>query len=334
MSERARIVWFAVALSLWAQAEPRCGGGEPKETPAEAIAKALKALETPEYTGVPPGWSPFRMKSTLPYTYCKTCQEALDFLVRTKAEVDKQLLDLARTDKRLLVRYRAIRILAGRANGEVIPLLDTMCASEDADERYLAWTLYEDAIQQRKLPAPKDFTRHLQLYAGEKDTEVRERIEWFFAAAKAKAAVKALREAVRDNPGGALPAVWALGDIGDGSAAQVIMEDFGKGGNDHYHMQALGKLATPEAVDFIIAHLDTYRAVEALCATKSAKALPVLKKHLEKLKQQKGPDNSLGLAATRIAIIRLSEEDPRETLMAIFEDAKEAPYLYSATVDD
>src|SRR5262249_28131857 len=80
------------------------------------------------------------------------------------------------------------------------------------------------------------------------------------------------------------------------------------------------KLATPQAVEFIIKHLDEYGAVEALCLTKSEKALPALQKHLANLKADKGPNYDLYSAATRIAIVRMSHKDPREELLRIAED--------------
>jgi hypothetical protein len=88
---------------------------------------------------------------------------------------------------------------------------------------------------------------------------------------------------------------------------------------------ALGRIATPEAVNFLIANLDTYGAVQGLGESKSPKALPALRRHLEKLKKGDGADKDLDLAETRIAILRLEQKDPRAALLAVAEDRKERP---------
>jgi hypothetical protein len=111
--------------------------------------------------------------------------------------------------------------------------------------------------------------------------------------------------------------------IGDTSAVSPIIKDYEHSHNRHYQLEALGRLATPEAVDFIIDHLEDYGATDALFASKSKKALPALEKHLGKLKQNNSPDVAIDLAATRIAIIRLSKDDCREALLQIAEDQKE-----------
>jgi hypothetical protein len=79
----------------------------------------------------------------------------------------------------------------------------------------------------------------------------------------------------------------------------------------------LGKIATPEAVDLIIKNLDSYLAPEALYQTKSEKALPALKAHLQVY------SDDINRAATRVAIIRLSEKQPQEALLAMGEASNE-----------
>jgi hypothetical protein len=214
--------------------------GRPKEFPKpmtyspDAVARALKALETPVYVGVHINEPPFPTKCYLPDDYSCTCPEAIDFLTQTKLPVDDELLWLARSGEDLRVRYRAARILAGRGNDAVVPVLDRMCASKDDRERYLAWKVYEDAVREKKLPTPKDVARHLELYAAETDWEVRERIEWFLGAARAKGAVEALIKTVKDGRSPVHAAVWALGMIGDKAAVPAITNSFLRDGKSNF----------------------------------------------------------------------------------------------------
>jgi HEAT repeat protein len=315
-------------LTAAAQAQPG-NNEEPKRLSRidslEAIAKALKSLDKPRSStegqlspgSLPPGWGTIRQY--LAYDYYLNSRDSIELLARTKAAVDKDLLDLARSDKRFQVRYRARNILARRGNAEVLPLLEEMQTNKDADVRFLGWDSYSVALAAGKPGQPMDIGRCIRLYQGEKDKVIRDRIEGLFGAEKAKEAVKPLIESVKRGQH-EIGAIWALGEIGDPSAVPMIVEDFARSGNRHFHLQALGKLATPQAVDFIIKHLDEYGAVEALCQTKSDRALPALQEHLAKLKSAKGPSYNLYGAATRIAIVRMGHKDPREELLRIAED--------------
>jgi PBS lyase HEAT-like repeat len=316
----------ALILALSGAGLTPTGAADKSKAPVaspEAAAKALKALERPPSDGKPDprgngpvgGWSE---KEALIHGSHATCRDAIDLLVRTEVAVDKDLLALAETTKLLHVRYRTVYILAQRRNSAVVPLLDKMCLSEDVNERYVSWKTYQRALQEQRLPPPKDVAQHLAMYEKEPDNEVRESMEWFFGAAKAKAAVKPLLASMQRHPGWATAAIWSLGMIGDKSAAPAIIADFRESGNRHYHLEALGRLATPESVDFIIDHLSEDKAVDALTQSGSKKALPALQRRLEKLQREKGD-----LAATRIAIIRLSHEDCRDALLKIAEDRQE-----------
>jgi HEAT repeat protein len=283
----------------------------------------LKALEQPPPDNyvAPNGWPDDRRN--LIFSYHADCRDTIELLVRTKVAIDKELLRLAESTKPLHTRYRAVYILAQRGDNAVVAPLDRMCKSQDVNERYVAWETYQSALKHRKLRPPKDCASYLALYEKEPDREVRESMESFFGAAKVKAAVKPLLASMRRNPGWAMPAIWSLGMIGDKSVVPAIIADFPESQNRHYHLEALGRLATPEAIDFLIDHLDEYGAVEALYEMRSKKALPALQRHLKKLEQAKGPDADLFLAATRIAIVRLSHEDCREALLKIAEHRKE-----------
>lgn len=303
---------------------------EPETKPPKSFhgpdgrARALKEIvDAPIYDGFYPGMFTSR-KETRVYVasdLTKCCAEAINFLVRTKSDVDQQLLKLARSNQELRVRYRAAYILAQRGKEEAGSILLEMGLSKDADERMAAWHAHRWALDEKKLKAPVDLTRALKQYSQERDPEIREELEWFLGSCRSREAVKPLLRTVEMNRH-ATAAIWALGEIGDPAAVPVIIKRYSKDDNPHYSLQALGKLATPEAVDFVIEHLGEYGAVEALVASKSDKALPALRKHFETIQKAQGDEGS-DFAITRVAIIRLSEKDPRETLLKIFEDRKE-----------
>jgi inosine-uridine nucleoside N-ribohydrolase/HEAT repeat protein len=254
---------------------------------------------------------------------------ALMFLCGTKAKVDDDLLRLAKSHTELGIRYRAAYVLAKRGNAKVVPLLDRMCESKDPFERYLGWAAYDRGLRERKLIPPEDLMRHLDLYLKEKHWEVREQIEWFFGYSKARPAVKHLLGQL-NRESSARAAVWALGQIGDASAVPDIIKAYPKDMGSRTDLFALARLATPQAVDFLIQHLDDYGAPEALASTKSPRALPALQKHFDRLRGQKKAD-SLALTETRMAVLCLSRKDPREALMAILEDPKEkSDYRFAA----
>jgi HEAT repeat protein len=304
----------------------------------EAIAKALKELDAPKTSSnsgsgpqlstgsLPPNWASSR--EYLAYNYYLNCRPSMELLARTKAAIDKDLLDLARSDKRFQVRYRAMNILAHRGNRAVLPLAEAMQSDKDPDVRFLGWDTYNVLTSVSKLGPPKDIVRCVKLYESEDVREVREQIESFFGTVKASEAVQSLMESVKRR-GGSYKAIQTLGVIGDPRSVPVIIKDFSRGNNRHNHLDALGKIATPEAVDFIIQHLEEYGAVEALCETRSEKALPALRARLDKLNASKGPDHDLDESATRIAVVRMSHKNPQEELLRIGEDKREGEWARS-----
>jgi len=297
----------------------------PVPTFSPEVAGALRALEAPSPDRVHINEPGFPTKMYLPDDFYNDCPDAIDLLTRTREEVDTALLEIAKTDARVPTRCRAARILAGRRNVAVVPILERMCLGKAAAERYVALHLYEDAVREKRLPAPKDVSQILKLYVTETDREVKEAIESFFGSARATAAIGPLLATLKANHQ-ATEAIWALGEICDARAVPGIIEAFADSGNKHYNLIALGKLATPEAVEFIIRHLDESCAPEALFATGSPKALPALQKHLEKMRAT-GPDDRINIAQTRIAIVRLSHKDPAEPLLALAENIKEDEHV-------
>lgn len=250
-------------------------------------------------------------KTYLSTNYCRGCPDSISFLIETKRDVDAELLKLARSDQPLWVRYRAVHILAERGNIAAAALLTSMGTSKNPDERMVAWQTYCWAIMHKKLKPPSDFGQVLEQYAQETDSEVRDVIEWFLGACRAKIAVKSLMTMVEKTH--SHRAIWALGVIRDPVAVPSIIKEFYHGSNCDCCFEALGKLATAEAVDLLIAHLDDYGAVEALMETKSAKALWALRDHMKKLQTAGSSDTQ----PTRIGLIRLSLQDPRPALIEI-----------------
>jgi HEAT repeat protein len=310
-------VWlFVVVCPIIAQ-EATKGKSEDrkrKTDTAENRAWALQKIDTAEPIIQFVGRSLNISHGYRPHEYYRACPDAIDLLIKTNVAVDRELFKLTEPEKKLHTRYRAMYVLAHRKNEAVVPLLESMRESNKAVERYLAWKIHDYAIRAGKLKAPTTFVKHLELYAAETDREVRQQMEWFFGTAKAKEAVQPLIETVKRENYSSVSAIWSLGMIGDKSAVPIIKEGFPRKSNTHYHLQALGRINTPESVDFIIENLHVYGAVDALLQTKSDKALPALIKHLE---------NS-GDSETRIAIIRLSKKDPREALLALTENPKES----------
>jgi hypothetical protein len=97
--------------------------------------------------------------------------------------------------------------------------------------------------------------------------------------------------------------------------------------NQHLYHAALGRIGTPEAVDYLIQQLDNdCFAIDALFETRSPRALPVLERHLEKLKKKNKPEE-LRVACAQIAVLRLKHHDPREHLVALASDRSQSEWM-------
>src|SRR5262249_27515560 len=91
---------------------------------------------------------------------------------------------------------------------------------------------------------------------------------------------------------------------------------------------ALGEIGGGGAVDYLIREVqrDSYYAIEALFHTGRPKALPVLEKHLDKLRKS-GKADELDLATNQIAVLRLKHKDPRGMLLGLAEDRKQSDWM-------
>ena len=313
---------------------PTDGSSEPPETdaatviPPAAVTKALTGLEVLEDPSQPrchTNEPPFPTKMYLPDDYYADCPDAIDLLSKTPFDVDPELLQLAQADKPLPVRCRAISILTKRSDRAAVPILDRMSSAADDNERYVAWVVYRKAIEENRLPPPSDYSAILTLYKKESDKEVHEQLASFLGTARAKEAVPVLLETLQTDPGDVY-VISALGQIGDAAAAPALIAAYAQEShNRHVLCLALGRLATPRAVDFLIAHLDQYGAVEAWRIRK-AQALPALQQRLDKLTHE-SQRKDLDFAVTKIAVTKLSYQHPAEPLLALAEDRTNNDWL-------
>jgi HEAT repeat protein len=113
-------------------------------------------------------------------------------------------------------------------------------------------------------------------------------------------------------------AAFALGRMGEKRAVPAVIRAAQSGCQSA--VRALGILATPEAVDFLIANIELRGASEALGKAGDRRALPVLEHYLEAV-SAKGWKHDI--ASTRIAIERLRQRDPVPVLLSIGENSQE-----------
>lgn len=254
------------------------------------------------------------------------CADEMDGLAKTNELIDERLLRLGINGKSLPERYRAAWILVQRRNGNVVPILEKMAGSPSAEERYLAWDAYVGAIRERHLAVPRSFDAALVQCRKEKNHYVQARIMDFLGACKAKEAVSLLTAALKDDP--RYSAVEALGEIRDPKTVPAILAAAKKATmNRHVYFHVLGRIGSPEAVDYLLEHLDEgCFAAKALFESSSPKALPALEKYLERLKQMKEP-HELDLAVAQISVLRLKYKDPREKLIVLAEDRKQSQWM-------
>jgi HEAT repeat protein len=221
------------------------------------------------------------------------CPYAIDLLVKAPRTVEATLIWLAENDPRLPTRWRAIWVLARRGHSLAVPLVEKMARSQSANERALAWASYSEAIREGYLPVPKDTTFALHRFeAGEWSSA----LPWILGRARAKAAVPLLLARLKSG-----------------------------GANEREMVLALGEIATPEAVAYLISRLEAGSGgvvVDALAASGNATALPALTAHLAALKKQPEPCK-WEIAATRVAMLRVSRKDPRDDLLRLAEDRQE-----------
>src|SRR5690606_11932780 len=85
-------------------------------------------------------------------------------------------------------------------------------------------------------------------------------------------------------------------------------------------LPALGRIGTPEAVEYLIGRLDDYGAADALVYSKSSRAIPALEAHRAGL-ERRPTFAGARLSARRdtIAILLLRHPDPCPELLTVVE---------------
>jgi HEAT repeat protein len=324
-------VVLALAPVMPAQMQQKLPPALQDQSPTTAIGEALKKLAVPCPDRI--HFNDIDTKEEGPRFIFRPrdlyddCADEMDALVKTREQVDDRLLELGHKGKDLPERYRAAWILIQRRNEKVVPILAKMANSSSAEERYLAWDLYTWAINKRQLAAPQSFDATLDLCRKEKNRYVQQEIMRFLGDCKAKEAVPLLMDALEADPDNTA-AVSALGKIGDPNTVPEILACAKKAYRNHdFYYSALGQLGTPEAVDYLIEHLDKgCSVIKGLFESGSSKALPAIEKYLEELKKKKKPD-ALDLAVAQISVLRLKYKDPREQLIALAEDLKQSQWM-------
>lgn len=274
------------------------------------VANALVGLEAPIVFAGSMGW--YRGTDFPAFGYYATCLEPIDLLVATEYPVDTELIRLAGTHPYFSVRYRAAYVLVRRGNAESRPVLESLCESACyPDERFLAWVAYYRAVESGIVDPKGDFSRVCSLFAEEPDATTRDRMADVLGKTKSDQCVHALISDLKANKGSPYDGtVRALGTLRCGAAVPFIIERITKNNEDEC-MSALGKIGTPEAIDYLVRRLDSqdlrsqYQAVEGLSLSTNRDVLPYLRKHA-------------GFYDTaRIGVARLEQEDPRLALLKI-----------------
>jgi HEAT repeat protein len=221
------------------------------------------------------------------------CSGSINLLIKSTEPVDALLLHLAQQDPRLPTRVRAAHVLAARGHPLAGAVFEKLATSQSANERDLAWQAYAKAIREGWVPTPKDATFALQRFeAGERFWE----LPVILGYARARSAVPLLIARLKARSENEDTIVWALGAIG-----------------------------TPEAVTHLLSRLKAGSmegTVTALGVSGSPAALPALTAHLTTLQKEPNP-SKWAIAEVRVAILRVSREDPHDDLLRLAEDRQE-----------
>lgn len=285
-----------------------------------SVAAALEELRRPVTRGTPHLWQ--RLHEGFHENIHWQAGPTVDLLKGAPASLDPWLVDLGLSGPSPSARHLATHLLAIRGDPAALPLIEAGCANPDPEERHLAVRALQAGAAAGR---PMKVATLLPLLAYETDGRTMERLAMTLGELRSVEAVPALRKAIRLDPRFTY-GIWALGRIGAAEATpDIIGALLHETLNPHFAFRALGELATPEAVDFLILHLDGSMAPEALAATKGDRTLPALRRHLEILRAAGGDEDDLNLSETVVAVIRLTHADPREALLAAAEDGRERP---------
>lgn len=312
---------LAVLISV-----PRAGAADPPgerlfpPPSAERAAALLKEIEFPteptRFDSMPPGGPSGEMRVLVGEQEFWRAYEWLEELSDATTPIDADLLRMAREGATFDARCRAARVLSLRRHPEAPGILSALVRSEEPAERFVAWRLcrsHADATSTAPVPA----ATALERLAAENVSKTEDRILTYLATINAREAIPLLLDRARAGHRDT-HAVYALGVMRVAEAVPVILASKADSGN---MLMALGRIGTREAVDYILAHLDTYPAMEALVASRDPRALPAVEAELARLQALPAGKRSLfHERQAQIARVRLASTDPVSALLDLAED--------------
>ncbi|MBL9087091.1 MAG: hypothetical protein JNM10_08090 [Planctomycetia bacterium] len=287
----------------------------------ERVAELMREIAAPVpadqgWDGMGPVTHPFDVLDH----HAHSSRDAVDELAdQGPARVDADLLRLAREGSSFDARCRALRTLAlrGRRDGDAI--LGSLVVSPRPAERYVAWRIARDSVGDDHV-GPVAATLALERLRAETDELIVGRIEAYLGEIRSAEAVPLLLEALASaSRRDCLSTGYALGLLGVKDAVPALIAA-GRKVREQL-LPALGRIGTPEAVEYLIGRLDDYGAADALVDSKSPRAIPALEAHragLERRPTFAGARSSARLDT--IAILLLRHPDPCPDLLSVVED--------------
>lgn len=247
-------------------------------------------------------------------------------LALCEEKLEEPLLKLAEHDPRFRVRYRALYLLAVRNPAVAFPLVRASRRSNEPIERLAGWGLSREFFADATLSDRELQDEALRLYADEKDEEIRKEMRLYFGDIKASFAVPALIETIRDEDCHDVYALTALGEIGDARAVPAIIECSMRKFHPTFCALALGRIGTPEAVAYLIDHIDEDHAIEALGFCGDPRALKAISLYLVRNRANEREYDARRIGAARIAVIQLASPNPVTDLLEVADDSTEPDY--------
>jgi HEAT repeat protein len=258
------------------------------------------------------------------------------YLVGTTENVDDVLLNTVRGSVEPGARLRALSVLLSRNNRDGLRIAAEWVGNKDVEKRLGGWMCLRKCTDTKLLYRELTPAQMMMLYASESDIQVREQMEYLFGDRKATFAVDSLCKTLTDPRLTRLSPYAALGSIGDPRAVPALIR---LQTDSAMVISVLGDIGSPEAIEYLCSHISHPDAPKELAIAGSAKALPALRKRLVELEEMKRtwklktkiritdlPKESIeeSLRWTRLAILRLSSENPLDAVMAVAENRKES----------
>lgn len=286
---------------------------------AERAAALLKEIEFPTdptcFDAMPPTGPREDMQVLVGEREYRRASEWLEELSDATTPIDADLLRMARKGATFDARCRAARVLSLRRHPEAPGILAALVRSEQPAERYVAWSLCRDHAEATST-APIPPAIALERLATEAVPTIVDRILQYLGTINAREAIPLFLDWTRTGRHG-IYAVEALGVMRVPEAVPVILTSKAV----HGTLMALGRIGTREAVDYILAHLDSDAAVYALAESHDPRGLPAVEAELARLRAlPPGERRRFQEREAQIARIRLASTDPVSALLDLAED--------------